>query len=162
MLKTKRKNTEADAGSPKKKKVQFNESKDDLRENKSFKTKKNAGKVNQENGTSKFNKPNKGFKNNKHDPKFKTGDKENKVGFKTKGNFAQNKGKFGKTPNAKGKQNFVKDKFSKAQEEGEKPKWAEMKKEKKNLRLIRRKAKATAEIFEISHKAKLLSAQIQR
>ncbi|XP_047529654.1 protein penguin [Vanessa atalanta] len=44
----------------------------------------------------------------------------------------------------------------------EKPKWSEMKKEKKNLRTERRKAKATAEIFEISHKAKLLAAQIQR
>ncbi|KPJ02633.1 Protein penguin [Papilio xuthus] len=150
MLKTKRKNTEVDAGSPKKKKVQFTESKDDHKEDKS-------------NGTSKFNKkPKKDFKNNKHDPKSKTVNKENKAGFKTKGNFTQNKGKFGKAPNAKGKPNFAKDKFSKPQEQGEKPVWSEMKKEKKNLRLIRRKAKATAEIFEISHKAKLLSAQIQR
>lgn len=45
---------------------------------------------------------------------------------------------------------------------GEKPKWSETKKEKKELRLTRRKAKATAEVFEISHKAKLLAAQIQR
>ncbi|XP_045448447.1 protein penguin [Melitaea cinxia] len=49
-----------------------------------------------------------------------------------------------------------------SQGDGEKPKWSEMKKEKKTLRTERRKAKATAEIFEISHKAKLLAAQIQR
>ncbi|XP_049868782.1 protein penguin [Pectinophora gossypiella] len=72
--------------------------------------------------------------------------------------------KFNKPGNFKGKPNFSKDnKFTKG-ENGteEKPKWSEMKKEKKQLRIVRRKAKATAEVFEISHKAKLLSAQIQR
>lgn len=52
-------------------------------------------------------------------------------------------------------------KFSKEQGT-EKPVWSEMKKEKKELRIVRRKAKSTAEVFELSHKAKLLSAQIQR
>lgn len=58
--------------------------------------------------------------------------------------------------------NLTKKKPLTSQSEGEKPKWSEMKKEKKTLRTERRKAKATAEIFEISHKAKLLAAQIQR
>lgn len=58
--------------------------------------------------------------------------------------------------------NLSKKKPLTSKSEGEKPKWSEMKKEKKTLRTERRKAKATAEIFEISHKAKLLAAQIQR
>ncbi|CAH2106672.1 unnamed protein product [Euphydryas editha] len=58
--------------------------------------------------------------------------------------------------------NISKKKPLTSQGNGEKPKWSEMKKEKKNLRTERRKAKATAQIFEISHKAKLLAAQIQR
>lgn len=52
--------------------------------------------------------------------------------------------------------------FGNDQKSGDKPVWSEMKKEKKQLRLVRRKAKATAEVFEISHKAKLLAGQIQR
>lgn len=72
--------------------------------------------------------------------------------------FEKGKGKkFSKPGNNKGKDNF-----SKTQNNGEKPKWSEMKKEKKQLRIVRRKAKATAEVFEVSHKAKLLAAQIQR
>nr|CBH09284.1 putative penguin [Heliconius melpomene] len=75
-------------------------------------------------------------------------------------NGVQNVKKFNK-PGLKGKPNN--DKFSKNKPgDGEKPKWSEMKKEKKTLRTERRKAKATAEVFEISHKAKLLAAQIQR
>ena len=75
-------------------------------------------------------------------------------------NDTQNVKKFNK-PGFKGKPNN--DKFSKNKTgDGEKPKWSEMKKEKKTLRTERRKAKATAEVFEISHKAKLLAAQIQR
>jgi hypothetical protein len=71
--------------------------------------------------------------------------------------------KFKKPGNVKGKPNYSKDaKFSKDKNNGEKPKWSEMKQEKKQLRLARRKAKATAEVFEVSHKAKLLAAQIQR
>ncbi|XP_013199974.1 protein penguin [Amyelois transitella] len=97
-------------------------------------------------------------------------DNSKKVTFKKDGvkNFKSPKGKkdgkpFGKFNNMKDKP-FSKDgKFSKEQTKpGEKPKWSEMKKEKKELRLVRRKAKATAEVFEISHKAKLLAAQIQR
>ncbi|XP_053607083.1 protein penguin [Plodia interpunctella] len=95
--------------------------------------------------------------------------KDKRVDFKKNGikNFKTSIGKkdgktFGKF-NKNGKP-FSKDgKFSKDQTKpGEKPKWSEMKKEKKELRLVRRKAKATAEVFEISHKAKLLAAQIQR
>ncbi|KAL4709927.1 hypothetical protein ACJJTC_003890 [Scirpophaga incertulas] len=70
--------------------------------------------------------------------------------------------KNGKSIQFKGK---VKPKFNSAtnlNKDGEKPKWSEMKKEKRELRLARRKAKATVEVFEISHKAKLLAAQIQR
>nr|AGC92694.1 protein penguin-like protein [Heliconius erato] len=75
-------------------------------------------------------------------------------------NDTQNVKKFNKL-GFKGKPNN--DKFSKNKTgDGEKPKWSEMKKEKKTLRTERRKAKATAEVFEISHKAKLLAAQIQR
>ncbi|CAG9584575.1 unnamed protein product [Danaus chrysippus] len=63
----------------------------------------------------------------------------------------------------KSKPGFTKNaKPSSKEGKDEKPKWSEMKKEKKNLRLERRKAKSTAEIFEISNKAKLLAAQIQR
>lgn len=84
------------------------------------------------------------------------GKKNNKDGLKGFKKFTKNdKGsKFVKT---KEKSNFSKDEAN-----GEKPKWAEMKKEKKQLRTVRRKAKITAEVFEISHKAKLLAAQIQR
>ncbi|CAH0719574.1 unnamed protein product, partial [Brenthis ino] len=76
-------------------------------------------------------------------------------------NASKNFKKINKT-GFKGKPNDSKNKFSKNKETGKKPKWSEMKKEKKNLRTERRKAKASAEIFEISHKAKLLAAQIQR
>ncbi|XP_068631615.1 protein penguin [Battus philenor] len=161
MMKTKRKNSEVSAGTPKKKKVQFSEP---AKENQSFKSKKNTGKPQEENKNAKFkNKPKTDSKNGDNfKPKSKLGDKGNKFASKTKGNFVKNSnGKFNKVSNAKGKPNFSNNKNPKEQE-GEKPKWSEMKKEKKNLRLIRRKAKATAEIFEISHKAKLLSAQIQR
>ncbi|XP_059059205.1 protein penguin [Achroia grisella] len=77
-------------------------------------------------------------------------------------NLEKSTKKFNQQKKIKGKPNFIKDKHSKAQSNGEKPKWSEMKKEKKQLRIVRRKAKTTAEVFEISHKAKLLSAQIQR
>lgn len=82
-----------------------------------------------------------------------------KDGFKGPNNKDGFKGpnKFGKPGAGKGKPNFKKD-----DSQSEKPKWSEMKKEKKELRLTRRKAKATAEVFEISHKAKTLAAQIQR
>ncbi|KAF9790072.1 hypothetical protein SFRURICE_002437 [Spodoptera frugiperda] len=90
-------------------------------------------------GNPKFNKDGKGKPNFNKDGK----------GFKGKPNFGKDQ--------AKGKGNFSKD-----QANGEKPKWSEMKKEKKELRLVRRKAKTTAEVFEVSHKAKLLAAQIQR
>ncbi|KAJ0177030.1 hypothetical protein K1T71_007039 [Dendrolimus kikuchii] len=96
-------------------------------------------------------------------PKFlKDGKKFVKEGTNNerKSKFVKDGKKFSK-PGAggfsKAKQNFSKD-----QNNGEKPKWSDMKKEKKQLRLVRRKAKATAEVFEISHKAKLLAAQIQR
>lgn len=95
------------------------------------------------------------IKNTKNKTNLK-GKKFNKDGVKGFKKFTKNdKGsKFVKT---KEKSNFSKDEAN-----GEKPKWAEMKKEKKQLRTVRRKAKITAEVFEISHKAKLLAAQIQR
>lgn len=77
--------------------------------------------------------------------------------FKNTKRDASKGNKFSKPGATKGKP-FV----SKEQAQGEKPKWSEMKKEKKQLRLTRRKAKITADVFEISHKAKLLAAQIQR
>lgn len=151
MQKTKRISDDGESPALKKKKVQFkNSEKDgkieknkfDGKPKKDFKNKKFEGK--------------KDFKKdglNKNDGKFKKGfQKDGPGGVK----------KFNK-PGFNGKANFQKDKkFSKDSENGEKPKWSEMKKEKKELRLVRRKAKATAEVFEISHKAKLLSAQIQR
>ncbi|CAH2241307.1 protein penguin [Pararge aegeria] len=127
MQKIKRKSTEGDASSPKKKKVQF----DTVREVQDIEKGEKVKKA--------FIKPKKDFKKGGKTP-------FNKPGLK------------GKHDVSKGNQNKV----SKNQDPGEKPKWSEMKKEKKNLRLERRKAKATAEIFEISHKAKLLAAQIQR
>ncbi|CAH0398030.1 unnamed protein product [Chilo suppressalis] len=78
-----------------------------------------------------------------------------KKDFKKKSNFKT------RTSNAVS-DNFKKNKKDTEKENGEKPKWSEMKKEKKQLRLARRKAKSTTEVFEISHKAKLLAAQIQR
>lgn len=150
MQKTKRKSDEGDSTALKKKKVQLkNAEKDGHVKNKSdgipkkdFKNKKFEGK--------------KDFKKDephRNDGKFKKG-------FHKDGSGAVRK--FNK-PGYSGKPNIQKDKkFSKDNESGEKPKWSEMKKEKKQLRLVRRKAKATAEVFEISHKAKLLSAQIQR
>lgn len=132
MQKVKRKSTESDASSPKKKKVQFDTSKDEVIEKV-----KNEGK-----GKKLVSKPKKDFKKGAKAP-------FNKPGFKGKNDSS----KLGPKGN---------NKLSKNQEPGEKPKWSEMKKEKKNLRLERRKAKATAEVFEISHKAKLLAAQIQR
>ncbi|KAI5651701.1 hypothetical protein NE865_00038 [Phthorimaea operculella] len=100
-------------------------------------------------GPKKFNKdsPN---KFNKDGPKkFNKDGSKGVTRFNKQGNF---KGK----PNTKDKQN------TKTQENGEKPNWSEMKKEKKQLRIVRRKAKSSADVFELSHKAKLLSAQIQR
>ncbi|XP_028171227.1 protein penguin [Ostrinia furnacalis] len=95
---------------------------------------------------------------NKKPQNFKKGGKDLKKGPKDFKKF--------KDGNVKGK-GFHKDgkitgKFSKESGKDEKPIWSEMKKEKKQLRLARRKAKATAEVFEVSHKAKLLAAQIQR
>lgn len=124
MQKSKRKSGESESSPSKKKKVQFETTK----ENEINIKKKNEQKI----PTKKIDK-----------------------------NASKNVKKFNK-PGFKGKPNDSKDKFSKNHETGEKPKWSEMKKEKKNLRTERRKAKATAEIFEISHKAKLLAAQIQR
>ncbi|CAB3223744.1 unnamed protein product [Arctia plantaginis] len=102
----------------------------------------------------KFNKDLKkdGFKGNKD---FKKDGFKGNKDFKKDGFKGPNK--FGKPGMGKGKPNFKKD-----DAQSEKPKWSEMKKEKKQLRVTRRKAKATAEVFEISHKAKTLAAQIQR
>ncbi|CAG5051892.1 unnamed protein product [Parnassius apollo] len=156
MLKTKRKSSEDNSGASKKKKVQFSETKNNPKEN-DFSKKENID----------FNQEKKKMKNklivDMKTKKFKSelNKKASKFGAQS-GKFLNSKGKFSKVGNATGKPNLTKGKSSKEQEQTEKPKWAEMKKEKKNLRLIRRKAKATAEIFEISHKAKLLSAQIQR
>ncbi|KOB76223.1 Protein penguin-like protein [Operophtera brumata] len=100
--------------------------------------------------TNKFNKF--GDKNKKFGDKKdfkKDWPKNNKFGDKKDG-F---KGKFGKPGQGKPGADAA---------NGEKPVWSEMKKEKKELRIVRRKAKATAEVFEISHKAKLLAAQIQK
>lgn len=140
MQKVKRKFNDDDASSPKKKKVNTDKTvtkpvQGDHVKNKNFKKdfKKDGFK-----GPNKFGKPN--F--SKDQSKFGKG----------KSNFSKDQNKDGK-----GKPNFSKD-----QANGEKPKWSEMKKEKKELRLVRRKAKATAEVFEVSHKAKLLAAQIQR
>ncbi|XP_061713689.1 protein penguin [Cydia pomonella] len=167
MQKMKRKIGEGDTPSPKKKKVQFTEGAKDNKSKtaeKNIKKPKNAeAKQNSDSFKKDFqiaskkdfkNSPKKDFKSGpkkdfkgpkKDFKKGKPGDKFNKFG-KVKGNF-------GKGANNK----FVKD-----QNSGEKPKWSEMKKEKKQLRLVRRKAKTSAEVFEIANKAKLLAAQIQR
>ncbi|KAM3964567.1 pumilio and CPL domain-containing protein penguin [Aphomia sociella] len=103
--------------------------------------------------------PNKKENNLKNKPKLYK--KDGATGIEKDGKVPKSGKKFGHQ--GKGKPNFSKDhKFSKQQNNGDKPKWSEMKKEKKQLRIVRRKAKATAEVFEISHKAKLLAAQIQR
>ncbi|VVC99213.1 unnamed protein product [Leptidea sinapis] len=142
MQKIKRKSEEYAESSPKKKKVKFEEPKNEIKEATNIK------KVDKKDSLKKFEKDN---------------TKKSKKTFLKKGQTNEkskfNKDKFG---NKSGKHGFNKDKNAKGSEQKEKPKWSEMKKEKKNLRLERRKAKATAEIFEISHKAKLLSAQIQR
>lgn len=166
MQKVKRKFNEDDASSPKKKKVSSNnaEGKPALGESsKNNKLKKDFKKIGA-NGPNKFGKP-KFNKDGKGKPGF--GKDQSKFG-KGKPNFGKDgKGKPNFAKDGKGKPNFGKDgkekpNFSKDQANGEKPKWSEMKKEKKELRLVRRKAKATAEVFEVSHKAKLLAAQIQR
>ncbi|XP_041978133.1 protein penguin [Aricia agestis] len=84
--------------------------------------------------------------------------------------FKFNKPDSGKNFQAKGAKKFTKpgkpsfktDKKPKKDGPTEKPKWSEMKKEKKNLRKERRIAKITPEVYEVSHKAKLLAAQIPR
>ncbi|XP_061377171.1 protein penguin-like [Danaus plexippus] len=148
MQKLKRKNGDDNTSPLKKKKVQFSEP-----------TKDGKGKNNENNKPFKkgdlknkeINKPFKkgDLKNNENNKPFKKGDLKNGKKFSKPG-F---KGKAGCTKNTK---------LSSKDGKDEKPKWSEMKKEKKNLRLERRKAKSTAEIFEISNKAKLLAAQIQR
>lgn len=148
MQKTKIKGNARDAPVAKKKKVHFVKSEDDQAEKTGGKEKLNGQKR-------EFNKS---HLNQKGEKKY-----YNKGGK----NVQFNKGgpKVAKNPNkpGHGKSNFSKDKqFSKEGANGDKPKWSEMKKEKKQLRIVRRKAKASAEVFEISHKAKLLAAQIQR
>lgn len=156
MQKVKRKSNEDDSSSPKKKKVSFENSDGKPKQGENAKGnkfkkdfKKDAAK-----GPSKFVKP-KFNKDGKGNPKFNK-DGKGKPNFNKDGKGFKGKPNFGKDQ-AKGKGNFSKD-----QANGEKPKWSEMKKEKKELRLVRRKAKTTAEVFEVSHKAKLLAAQIQR
>ncbi|CAG4979581.1 unnamed protein product [Colias eurytheme] len=180
MQKVKRKAPEDSASPPKKKKVQFDESKPDTVTD--FDIKKNNKEKFNKNGKKdftkgkKFNKP--AFqKNQKDKPSFATGrpawkkDNQGYKGKKAPGGKAGEQTDKPKWSDTKGKPGWKKDNQgfkgkkgpgAKEGEQTEKPKWSEMKKEKKNLRLERRKAKATAEIFEISHKAKLLSAQIQR
>lgn len=98
---------------------------------------------------------------NKNTPKLTK--KNAAKGDEKDSNVAKRPKQFKQQGKTKGKPGFIKDnKNPKNQSKGEKPKWSEMKKEKKQLRIVRRKAKATAEVFEISHKAKLLAAQIQR
>ncbi|OWR43288.1 putative penguin [Danaus plexippus plexippus] len=148
--------------------------KGDLKNNENNKPFKKGDLKNNENnkpfkkGDLKNNENNKPFKkgdlkNKEINKPFKKGDlknNENNKPFK-KGDLKNGK-KFSK-PGFKGKAGCTKNtKLSSKDGKDEKPKWSEMKKEKKNLRLERRKAKSTAEIFEISNKAKLLAAQIQR
>ncbi|KAJ2945864.1 hypothetical protein O0L34_g4770 [Tuta absoluta] len=183
MQKIKRKGDESGPPATKKKKVQFAKPEKDAGENKKkfegkksgkdFKTdkaktanseKKFGGKGNadaakkfQKDGPKTFNKDGQ-KKFNKDSPKqFNKGGpkKFNKDSPKTVTRFNK-QGNFKGKPNTKDNQN------SKTQENGEKPNWSEMKKEKKELRIVRRKAKSSADVFELSHKAKLLSAQIQR
>lgn len=124
-------------------------------------------KVKRKNAEGEDTFPNKKLKQNKNEITTESAaDKKKNVGKKVqfkkdgKGPPGKKDKQFGKTgkKGAMGKDG----KFSKDQNNGEKPKWSEMKKEKKQLRIVRRKAKASAEVFEISHKAKLLAAQIQR
>lgn len=151
MQKVKRKSNENDTGSPNKKKFTPNKTKSDsdqVEDGKNNNFKKNFNDKSK--GPNKFGKPN-FSKDQGKGGKGKPFSKDLSKGGKGKPFFKdQNKGGHGK-PN-----------FSKDQTNGEKPKWSEMKKEKKELRLVRRKAKATAEVFEVSHKAKMLAAQIQR
>ncbi|XP_022114022.2 protein penguin [Pieris rapae] len=152
MQKVKRKAAENGDSPAKKKKVQFDESKPDKVQDFNIKKGKGGFKKNEK---KEFGKD-KAMKPNKLHPKIQ---KEKPAFVKGKA-FDKSKPSFSKT-----KPGFKKDfkgKISKDGDQKEKPKWSEMKKEKKTLRLERRKAKATVEIFEISHKAKLLSAQIQR
>lgn len=145
MQKTKRKGSVGDTPLPKKKKVQFAKPEPDQAEK--------IGSKNKFNGQKKLLKP------NSVQEGVKGYNKGGKAEFKKDGPKA---GKAFKKP-GNGKPNFSKDKpFSKDNANGEKPKWSEMKKEKKQLRIVRRKAKASTEVFEISHKAKMLAAQIQR
>ncbi|CAG9786339.1 unnamed protein product [Diatraea saccharalis] len=107
------------------------------------------------------NEPTTPIKKQKIEKPGKTTDSKHKFTKKsTNTDFKKGKNFIKKGSHGSGKGNFGKDK--KENENSEKPKWSEMKKEKKQLRLARRKAKSTAEVFEISHKAKLLAAQIQR
>lgn len=143
MQKVKRKSGEIDTPAPKKKKVQFTEA---VKAKKSDGTdEKKPKKPNNTSATKTFkNVPKKDFTKGKPG----TANKKFKQFDKSKGQFSK-----GKT--------FGKDKDGK-QTNGEKPQWSEMKKEKKQLRLVRRKAKTSAEVFEVANKAKLLAAQIQR
>ncbi|CAH0579214.1 unnamed protein product [Chrysodeixis includens] len=151
MQKVKRKSNENDSGSPNKKKFTPNKSDGDgaqVNDGKNNKFKKNFNDKSK--GPNKFGKPN-FSKDQGKGGKGKPFSKDLSKSGKGKPFFKdQNKGGHGK-PN-----------FSKDQANGEKPKWSEMRKEKKELRLVRRKAKASAEVFEVSHKAKMLAAQIQR
>ncbi|XP_063380480.1 protein penguin [Cydia fagiglandana] len=166
MQKMKRKIGEGDTPSPKKKKVLLTEgvkeNKSETSEKKIKKPKNEEPKKNLKDASKKDfkNSPKKDFKGPKKDFKGPTKDfKGPKKDFK-KGKPGDKFNKFGK-----GKGNFAKGadkKFGKDQNSGEKPKWSEMKKEKKQLRLVRRKAKTSAEVFEVANKAKLLAAQIQR
>ncbi|KAG6454749.1 protein penguin [Manduca sexta] len=107
-----------------------------------------------------LNDTNKNTKPNSEGPNKKNiNDKRN---FRNDGKSGKTFNKFGGKDKTFGKPGFKGTSDKKDQSSGEKPKWSEMKKEKKQLRIVRRKAKATAEVFEISHKAKLLAAQIQR
>lgn len=148
MQKTKRKGSATDTLVAKKKKVQFAKSEDDQREKTEGKGKLNGHKKEFNKSYSNQKGENKHFNKGGKKPEFKKGGPKVVHNFNKPGH---------------GKPNFSKDKqFSKEVPNGEKPKWSEMKKEKKHLRIVRRKAKASAEVFEISHKAKLLAAQIQR
>lgn len=152
MQKIKRKLNEDDASLSKKKKV--NSDNVEGKPAQGGNARNNNFKKDSEKGPNKFGKP-KFNKDVKGKPSF---GKDQSKGFKGKPNFGKDaKGKPNFSKDGKGKPNFTKD-----QTNGEKPKWSEMKKEKKELRLVRRKAKATAEVYEVSHKAKLLAAQIQR
>lgn len=153
MQKDKRKAVEDGSFPAKKKKVQFDETKPDtVKEFKINNKQKGSPNKNQKKGFPKNNNNVLNIAN----PKSK----------KSKPNFVKDigldKSKSGFLKNKQGSKKDFKATSSKDSEQKEKPKWSEMKKEKKTLRLERRKAKATAEVFEISHKAKLLSAQIQR